>query len=440
MRIALVSPPRDPIVTVGPQRGSVAIVLDALARRLASRHEVVVLAPRAPGQVAVERSPADYRIIRPAVPFFRWRRLTEGLSWVLPGTTLSFARDRHYAGYRDRLARALRSLETEVVHVMTLAQWLPHIARAAPQAACVLHLHDELYLHLDREVAARRLAAAAAIVTVSSWLATRLAARFPQLSTRIHPIGNGVDLGLFTPPPHVASPSGGTGRLLFVGRISPEKGVHVLLEAFARLAAQRSELELELVGEPGLMPRPFLELLEPTPALRAALAFYGSGPLDRLRRQLVERGPGYLKRAMTVLPEGARRRVVFAGPLPQERLAERYRNASLLVAPAVWNEVFGLPVAEAMASGLPCVVSRAGAPPELIGAGPDGEGEAGLAVPPGDPEALASAIARLLDDPSRRRAMAERGRQRAERLLSWDAVVERLDAVYRCVRAVAPPR
>lgn len=428
MRIALLSQPNDPIAS-GTRLGSVAIVLVALATRLARRHTVTVLAPRAPGAAAQERTSAGFTLLRPDLPAARLHRLHEALLGFVPGALPAFARERYHAAYRRRVARLAAGLRPDIVHVMTLGQWLPALARALPSAKLVLHLHDELHLRLDPDLARRRLQAAAAIVTVSDWLARRLAERFPDLAARIHSIGNGVDLERFTPSVGQGAARGRSDRILFVGRISPEKGVHVLLEAFARLAPRRPGLVLELVGEPGFFPRAYLALLDRTPALRAALGFYGHGLLGGRR--------GYLEAMIRRLPVELRPRVVISRAVPHDALVDHVRSADLLVAPSVCNEPFCLPVAEAMASGLPCIVSRAGAPPELIGAAGDGLGEAGIAVPPGDPAALAAAIERLLDDPDRRRVMGRAARGRAERFLGWDAAAVRLEAVYRSLAEAA---
>ncbi|MCS6778253.1 MAG: glycosyltransferase family 4 protein [Geminicoccaceae bacterium] len=438
MRILFVSQPRDPIAAGPAQRGSVAIVLWALATWLARRHEVVVLAPRRPGEPVEETAPEGIRVVRVPPPLATLHRLIEGASGLVPGVRPHMARRLYFAGFPARLVGPLATARPDLVHVMTFAQYLPTLARAVPGVPFVLHLHDELLLRLDRRLASARLAPAAAIVTVSAWLADRLSRHVPEHAAKIVPVGNGVDLERFAPAA-VDRRGQSTERLLFVGRISPEKGVHVLLDAFARLAPRRPHLRLELVGEPGLLPGAYLQLLERTPALEAALAFYGRGPLDRLRRALAG-GRGYLDAIFGRLPPETRPRVTIVGALPHAALVERYRAADLLVAPSVCNEPFCLPVAEAMASGLPCVTSRCGAPPELVGAsGPDGFGEAGVAVPPGDAAALAEALERLLDDPARRRAMARAARSRAERLLGWEAAADRLERVYRGLSAGRAP-
>ncbi|MFN2633941.1 MAG: glycosyltransferase, partial [Thermoanaerobaculia bacterium] len=77
------------------------------------------------------------------------------------------------------------------------------------------------------------------------------------------------------------------------------------------------------------------------------------------------------------------------------------------------QEGFGIVFLEAMAASLPIVAARAAAVPELVV-----DGESGILVPPGDPEALAAALGRLLRDPAERRRLGDRGRRR---VASYDA-------------------
>jgi len=149
------------------------------------------------------------------------------------------------------------------------------------------------------------------------------------------------------------------GYVLFVGTLEPRKNVGGLLDAWERLAARgprggppgRALPELVLAGKATEAAQPWLERI-------------ARPPLAGLVRHL-----GYV--------DSARRRELYAG-------------ARLLVQPS-FEEGFGLPVLEAMTVGVPVVAARRGALPEVLG-------DAGLLVDPDNPDQIASAIGRLIDD------------------------------------------
>jgi glycosyltransferase involved in cell wall biosynthesis len=151
-----------------------------------------------------------------------------------------------------------------------------------------------------------------------------------------------LDRGLSSPP-----------RLVYAGRLSPEKGVAVLLRALVLLDVH-------------------------APGLRPVLTLAGDGP----ERAALERD------AARLLPAG---RVVFRGQLDREALSRCLDDADVCVQPSL-TEGFSKAWLDAMAHGLPVIASEVGAARAVIGAA----GERGLLVPPGDPEALAEALARLL--------------------------------------------
>jgi glycosyltransferase involved in cell wall biosynthesis len=95
------------------------------------------------------------------------------------------------------------------------------------------------------------------------------------------------------------------------------------------------------------------------------------------------------------------------------------------VVPSLY-EGFSLPAVEAMACGTPLVATTGGALPEVVG--PDGV--TALHVPPGDPEALAAAVGRLLDDPSLAARVGAAGRARVVERFTWRAVAARTAAWY----------
>lgn len=165
-----------------------------------------------------------------------------------------------------------------------------------------------------------------------------------------------------------------------------------------------------------------------------------------------KKGAVYLVRALALLPESVRLRVVdepypakfrvweeagrlgighritFTGRLDDERLREEYCRATLLVQPSLY-EGFGLPAAEALACQTPVVATDTGAVSEVV------TPECGALVPPRDPAALAMTIQALLDDPARRERMGQAGRKRMEGEFSWPVCAANTVAVYRDVLA-----
>jgi glycosyltransferase involved in cell wall biosynthesis len=170
------------------------------------------------------------------------------------------------------------------------------------------------------------------------------------------------------------------GRILAMASAdAPLKGIHILLEAFAKLVTER-ELELVLVTKPKQ-----------------------GGVTEKLIDRL-----------------GIADRVTFASGLTDDELVELMGSAELACVPSLY-EGFSLPTAELMACETPLVVSRAGAIPEVVG--PDGL--CADVVEPGDVDALKDAVGALLDDPQRRARMGAAGRRRVLELFSWSAVAAR---------------
>ncbi len=149
-------------------------------------------------------------------------------------------------------------------------------------------------------------------------------------------------------------------RLLYVGRISREKDLAILAEAFEKLQAG---------------------------GLEATLLFVGDGPF---RQELSQQLPG----------------AIFTGYLTGDKLATAYASADIFVFPST-TDTFGNVILEAQASGLPAVVSDLGGPKELVENGVDG-----LVTKAHDADDFARAIRTLAEDPARRREMAARARQK----------------------------
>jgi glycosyltransferase involved in cell wall biosynthesis len=238
---------------------------------------------------------------------------------------------------------------------------------------------------VDPAVLADRARRARGVVTCNRDTARALAG----LGIRARLVPHGVDVKRFTPA--AERPSDATLRVLGVGRLVEKKGFHV---ALAALAALDGSVVMRLVGR-GQDER-------------------------RLRRDAERRGVGA--------------RVEFAGPRTHRDLPTEYARSDVVVVPSVIDgrgDRDGLPnvVLEAMASGVAVVASDVAAVSDAIV-----HGATGLLVPAGDPEALASALRCLRDDPALRRRLGCAGRRRAvaryELATCTAALCSHLEALY----------
>ncbi len=250
MRIAFVTQPGHAVL---PAAGSIELWADAVARRLTERHEITIYASRPmatppPGEGAI-----DYRL----VPHERASLLVRGLrfAWrLLPPSRPFFASIFHPLEYWLRIGADARRQRFEIIHVFNYSQALP-ILRRLTGAKLVLHMHCEWLAQLDARMIDRRLRHADLIVGCSEYMTDQIRERFPQHASRCTTIYNGVDVGAGRPDN--GPRPGGSIRLLNVGRVSPEKGLHVLVDALDPLVARYPDLRLTILGEESPVPFEF---------------------------------------------------------------------------------------------------------------------------------------------------------------------------------------
>ena len=394
MRIAYVSQPWAGLV---PPSESVAIWTLAVARRLAASHEVVAMA-RARGSA---RREGVQHVGIEAERDWRLMRLLEPTQRLWPRRLPLFASPLYHPLYWREVVH--RASSFDLVHIHNFTQ--PARALRARGARVVLHMHCDWLTQLDPRLVRHRLEAVDLVLTCSDYLTERGRSAFPR--ARWETVHNGVEMDAEPGPP------GDT--ILLAGRVSPDKGVHVLLEAFRALCEGRDDLRLELIGDEALPPRSMQVRLDEEPRVRRLARFYGR--------------PGYLRPLLAELPAAVAERVTHTTWIEHDRMRAAYGRAAVVVLPSVWEEPFGMPAVEAMAAGRPVVASRVGGLPEVVR-----DGETGLLVPPDDPGALARAVATVLDDAELGRRLGEAGRRRARERFSWDAVARRTESLYETAR------
>ena len=255
------------------------------------------------------------------------------------------------------------------------------------------------------------------IIGCSDYITETIRARFPVIAARCHTVYNGVDTDRFCPITDFSLRKSGTERLLYVGRLSPEKGVHVLIQAFKILAESRPGLRLDLVGASNACTI-FISLPTCRSERTQVWRRFSDRISDMVWRQLV------LRAELSGRPRAEAAgddRIYFHGGVLQTDTIDFYRRAAALVFPSVWNEPAGLPTIEAQACGTPVVSTYSGGIPEYVS-----HGQTGILVARGEARELAMAISRVLDNPALARAMGEAGRQRAVERFSWEVSSRRL--------------
>jgi phosphatidylinositol alpha-mannosyltransferase len=363
--------------------GGVQVHVRQLAGHLQARgHDVLVLAPAMSGPASSSAGPAEVdfpgdhavRIVGRAVRI-PYQGTVAPISPSLPMLA--------------RVGRALRGFGPDVVHAHEPLTPSVSMAAAFRSPAPVVAT-----FHAFAERSALLSAAAPVLRPLWNRLRVRIAvseaaARFVEarFSGEVRVIPNGCDVELFASGrPDPGLPSG--RRMVWVGRLDPQKGFRVAVEAFGMLAPRHEDLRLVVAGD------------------------------------------GRDRAALDHLAPRVRARVLALGQVAHHDLPAVLAGADVFVAPAVGQESFGLVLVEAMAAGVPVVASDIEGYREVCRPGIDG-----LLVRPGDPARLAAAVERVLTEPGMASLLAEAGRRRAGRY-RWDAVATEVESAYADALAI----
>ena len=209
-------------------------------------------------------------------------------------------------------------------------------------------------------------------------------------SLHVHRVSGGIDTSLWHPTGRTAGEP--EHDLLFLANLHARKGILVLLDAFARLARHRS----------------------------------GRAPARGGRRSAARRGGA----AGRVGP-GARGSPAACGAVARSEVRSLMWKSAVYCLPSL-GEPFGMSALEAMACGKPVVGTDAGGLAYLLSE------RGGRKVPPGDPDALARAVAELIAAPQLQRSMGEHNRRLVETDYTWARSIDRLEEAY--AEAMSRPR
>ena len=414
MKIAFVAQPLDSVLP--PKQNSIGIWTYEVARRLSKNNEVIVYCSgkRFRGKKRVRMSGVTFN----AVPIRFDSRI---LRYVKPNSRF-FEPNRpliagwlYYLGYILQIALSVRINRCDIVHIHNFSQFVPFVRAFNPDITIILHMHCEWLTQLDKSMIVNRVKYTDIILSCSDYITEKTRRSFPRFARRCHTVYNGINENNFLPDNNkeIKNTDERHKNLLFVGRISPEKGVHILLDAFEKVHEIYPNLHLQLIGPKTPAPEEYIVALSDDPKVLGLKKFYS------------EYTEGYLLHLKNKTSRNLKKNVTYYKYIPYSDLIEFYRRAHVFVFPSVWEEPFGMPIIEAMACGLPIVATNGGGIPEIIE-----DGKTGLLVERGNAGELAAGILSLIENRSLRESFGNAGRRFVLNRFKWDRISEDLVSAY----------
>lgn len=371
MKLALICTEKLPVPPVAG--GAVQLYIDGILPYLSRKHQITVYSISYPGL-------KDEEIIE-NVRYVRVLGKTETI-------------------YLESLKKVLEK-GFDLIHVFNRPRYILPLSGALPGTNFSLSLHNEMFHpeKISNDEAVKCIEKVEFINTVSKFIADGVKHRIPQAEKKLRVVYSGVDL-----KKHKTnwSPEGINNRLrlksglslecskivLFVGRLSVKKGVHVLLNAMKTVMENMPDTALVIVGS----------------------KWYGSNGMD-----------DYVKHLHTI-SQSLPGPVVFTGFVPPSSIPSYFNLGDIFVCPSQWNEPLARVHYEAMASGLPIITTNRGGNAEVV----EGLGNGIVIEDYKDCDVMAETISYLLDNPEEAATMGRRGRELALEKFSWERVAMEL--------------
>jgi len=290
------------------------------------------------------------------------------------------------ASYVKAVIAELRRFPDADIEVHNRPKYIPALRRAFPDRRITLYLHNDISLfpsYRSRRARQAVFDALDAVICVSRYIARQaLQGLVAAAADKVHVVLNGVHTELYVP---------GEKRkvIVFGGRLTPEKGAHVLLDALAPMMEAYPDWSVSIVG---------------------GVQFSHSQQLTDYERRIAEQVDRIGGQA------------VMTGYVPRSELRALMAEAEIVVIPSIWDDPCPLMAVEAMASGCCVVGTPRGGLPEILG-------DAGVAVQEDDPQALGAVLERLMEGPDERRSLQEQARKRAVAEFDSHDAADRLDKV-----------
>jgi len=300
--------------------------------------------------------------------------------------------------------------EYDLIHIFNRPKMVLPVASVKPNARIVLSMHNDMFnpLKLNKEEGDAIVQRVETIVTISNYIGAAICKDYPQAESKIRTIYSGVDLSKFAPWKQSQAALrdresirdqhklGNKKVILFVGRLSRNKGPHVLVRAMSNL--KHSDAVLVIVGA----------------------AWYSD---DRISDYIA-----YLR----ALAEKSPIPVMTTGYVQASEVHKWFCAADVFVCTSIWEEPLARVHYEAMAAGLPLITTARGGNPEII------RGNNGVIIQnPEDPVEYATNLNNMLSNVNNARQMGLHGRKLVEDHFTWNHVAGQIQEVWENPPAAA---
>jgi spore coat protein SA len=291
----------------------------------------------------------------------------------------------------------------DIIHIFNRPRLVGLVREVAPNARIMLSMHNDMFnpnkiSFREGEIAVEQ---TERIITISNYIGNAICSFFPQAKPKLRTIYSGVDLNRFSPwwksdaargvREKIRAEYGLSSKkvILFVGRLSPKKGPHVLIRAMSLL--KHSDTALVVVG--------------------------GSWYSDNRVSDYV----AYVKSLAARSPV----QVFTTGYVPADQVHQWFCSGDIFACTSLWDEPLARVHFEAMAAGLPFLTTARGGNPEIV------VNNNGLIVEnPEDPYEYADKLNMLMSNPGKRKEMGSNGRALVEKHFTWERVANEILSVW----------
>lgn len=414
--LAIIAQPED--IVTSKSSGSISIIIYEIAKRLTDIYNVTIFS-RSETNLSSNEIDNGLSFIRintnwdDSIIYYSGRAKIKAATIIkklkLRINGKDYFSSYFYFFYILKISFLLRKNRYNHVLIPNFSQFVPIVKLINPGIKIIFNIQCEWLTQIKYSTAKFRIKKMDAITGCSRFIINGISERFPNHKKKCNVLYNGVDIEHFNSeiPKNkfkIQYSNKGEKIICYVGRITPEKGIHTLVDAMKIVVNKRPDVVLLVAGAFSYNP--------PNPQN------FDNDDFERIKSNYKE----YLIRSAQQLDKN----IKFLGLVSRSELPDFYRACDIFIHPAIWNEPLGITLLEAMACGKPVISTPRGGIPEILI-----DGENGKLVEHDDPVLLAETILSLLNSTEILDVMGKKGRTMVESKFTWDHIAKDIKQIIK---------